>query len=172
VEIVDLLRVNRGDTLTKCCRLPILAQRLLDPNCAAPIDGFEVGGEVGSSDGKTKGEVCWRHLKSANSREASNELNLTIRTNLIDEENYRWSREGGLYWSEKGLGRRVRHRHEYYLGKGLAIRIDHGATDLRSGEPSRVEMQVYLSWYPTENMELQIGYDLTRGQLVHGGSIW
>ena len=44
----------------------------------------------------------------------------------------------------------------------MVLRIDLGSTCYLNGHRSEAEAKVSLHWYPTEDVELQVGYDLIR----------
>jgi hypothetical protein len=147
-------------------QLPKMAEEQYSFSSATPAKGFELAVLFGERDEPPSWELCWRRCGPAASH---NELEFTFRRIVFVTEEVRFSFLLGLCWTDKGLGWRVSCRYEFYLGEGEEIFGEVGANWI-FGDGPHLEARMSMCWFPVEDVELNISYDLMHGRLWHGGS--
>lgn len=160
-------------SLSSLLQAPSLAECLCDTKPVVANSGLESAAGLEDLDHGMKCELCWRCFAAASCGGTRKEVELTYQKSLVETEEYRLSHVAGLVWSGNRLSWRTLQAREFYLGNGLAFRLDTGFTSDLGGNHTEVETMFSLDWYVTEATVLHIGYDLFRQRLLHSGTmVW
>lgn len=162
----QLARIVELSYKTPVSLLPKVAEEQFGFSSAAPPSGFELALLLGEPSADPCYELCWRRCGLAASH---HELELTYRRTLFETEDVRITLLLGFRWTDEGLGCRVSCLYEYYLGDGEALCGEAGGTWI-FGDGPHLDARMFMCWWPVEEVELEVGYDLMRGRLWHGGT--